>query len=402
MTNPGVLKKLLQKSRAGKQGCVMPSWKVHQNELFEDLDVQQTLDGRTIIQHREYITDITTGASGAFNIATYPIQPGNASTFPWLALLAQYYEQYRIIGMTFEFKSTSGDGMSSTNTALGTVIMSAQYDATKPAPVNKLQMENHQYAMSAKQSCSMMFPVECGRGQDSLEDLYIRVNNWQPTSFDTKMYDFGNFYIATFGQQGSNINIGELHCNYVVELLKPSVTNLDPLQIQTDHMTATSGISTSNYFGTSPTHVSNSSILVQSLSSTQITVSSTVPVGTVLLFIYAVNGTAMFTSSPPNIAITSGGSFVHIWDGGNEGGVAGVTPTNFITLFHMLVTGTSPVITFSVGTMPMGTLFMDLYVTVTSPQVVTLPVEVAVTKRTIADIIKDMKKLEEELKEYLK
>jgi hypothetical protein len=39
--------------------------------------------------------------------------------FPWLSNIAQNFESYKLRGLVFEFKSMSGDALTSTNTALG-------------------------------------------------------------------------------------------------------------------------------------------------------------------------------------------------------------------------------------------------------------------------------------------
>jgi len=183
-------------------------------------EIQNKADGRVILRHREYIKDIVTGATSAFTVQSFPIQPADANTFPWLSTIAHCFEQYRLRGMIFEFKSTSADALNSTNTALGTVIMATEYDASRGDFTSKAEMENHQYAASARQSCSMLHPIECDRSQSTIDILYI---NEDPTITgpDLRFNDFGRFQIATVGQQGASVNIGELWVTYEIELLKP-------------------------------------------------------------------------------------------------------------------------------------------------------------------------------------
>lgn len=182
-------------------------------------EVVNTSMKNVIIRHREYLGDVITGDAGTFNNTAYSINPGIVETFPWLSQVAMAFEQYKLRGMVFEFKSASADALNSTNTALGTVIMATEYDSTRPDFASKQQMENHQYAMSARQSCSMLHPIECARSENVLSELYVR--NGLGDDDDIRFTDFGKFQIATMGQQGSAVNIGELWCSYEVEFLKP-------------------------------------------------------------------------------------------------------------------------------------------------------------------------------------
>jgi hypothetical protein len=182
-------------------------------------------DETTVITHREYLTDIYSAPNlvnnvTPFNIQTYALQPGNTGTFSWLAQVAANYEEYDILGMVFCFKSTSGESVAAANTTLGTVILATEYDSTKPPFTSKLQMENYHFAMSGKPSESMYHAVECKNSQSTQKHLYIRTSA-PATNNDLRWSDYGNFSIATVGQQQSNVNLGELWVTYKVKLYKP-------------------------------------------------------------------------------------------------------------------------------------------------------------------------------------
>jgi hypothetical protein len=176
----------------------------------------------TVITHREYLTDIVSGAGtpSAFTANTYPLNPGATLTFPWLAQIAANYEEYEIQGMVFEFISTSGESVASSNTALGTVIMATEYDPTKPIFSSKQAMENYTMAVSFKPSTTMMHAVECKKALTPVKQLYVRTG--APVSgTDLRWTDFGNFTIATVGMQASGTFLGELFVTYKIKLLKP-------------------------------------------------------------------------------------------------------------------------------------------------------------------------------------
>jgi len=75
-----------------------------------------------VVRHREYITDVTSAENFTVDL-TVPLNPGLASSFPWLSTIAQQYQEYTWKGVIFEYVSTSGDVVASSNTALGTVMM---------------------------------------------------------------------------------------------------------------------------------------------------------------------------------------------------------------------------------------------------------------------------------------
>jgi len=193
-------------------------YKVSENTIVTDQVPQFRNGGRSVrVSHRDYIGDVT-GSIG-FAIRSYFINPGLVATFPWLGYVAAQYQEYRIRGIVFEFKSTSATALNNVNTALGTVIMATQYNSAAPTFQNKFEMENYEFSSSCKPSDSMMHPVECARGEAPLECLYVRSSALQPNQ-DERFYDFGEFQIATVGMQAASV-IGELWVTYDIELLKP-------------------------------------------------------------------------------------------------------------------------------------------------------------------------------------
>lgn len=180
-----------------------------------------------VIRYREYIGDIITGSAGAFTIQKFALNPGVATTFPWLSQIAVNFEQYIFKGMIFEFKSTSADALNSTNTALGVVIIATDYDAVDSPFVTKQQMEQQQFCSSGRQSSSLLHPIECSRQQTPIVQLYVRGTPGFPSGSDPRLWDLGNTYVATQGAQGSAVNIGELWVSYEVEFFKPQF-NVNP------------------------------------------------------------------------------------------------------------------------------------------------------------------------------
>lgn len=171
------------------------------------------------IRHREYLGDIT--GSVGFSSRSYTINPGLETSFPWLSNVGYGFQQSRIHGLLYEFVSTSADALNSVNTALGTIIMATQYNATLPNFLNKAEMEQYEFSCSSKPSKSLIHPVECNPAETPLSHLYVR-SGAVPAGSDARMYDLGTFQLATVGMQAA-ATIGELWVTYDVEFFKPRI-----------------------------------------------------------------------------------------------------------------------------------------------------------------------------------
>jgi len=185
-------------------------------------------NGGFIVRHREYLQDIPATVNFALNM--FPINVGIATTFPWLSSMAQSFEQYRVRGMVFEFKSLASDAVLSTATssALGSVIMATQYNVLDAPFNNKFEMENYVFANSSKPSMNFYHPIECAKVQTTVTELYVR-NETIPVGADPRLYDMGRFNIGTVGMQAASGVVGELWVTYEVELFKPKIpAQVDP------------------------------------------------------------------------------------------------------------------------------------------------------------------------------
>lgn len=234
-------------------------------------------NGGYIVRHREYICDIN--ASTDFTIQTFPINPGMAVTFPWLSQIAGSFEEYKWRGVLFEAKSLSSDAVLSTATssALGAVIMATQYNCLSPPFTDKRSMENYEFASSAKPSISQIHPVECSSALTPLTKLYVR-NGAIPDNADQRLYDLGEFNIATQGMQSNTGVVCELWVTYEVEFYKNKYNPID----MTDHFDLLNGYSTTQPLGTSPA-LMNASAVVRG-SSLGCTIADSVGLGSNILF----------------------------------------------------------------------------------------------------------------------
>lgn len=178
------------------------------------------------VSHKEYIGDvITSKTAGAFAITSWTINPNNPQLWEWLSQIACNYEEWVPEGIVFYFKSTSGDALSSTNTALGTVIMATNYNYYNAPFTTKAEMESYEYCSNGPPCSDIMHGVECDPSQGSITTYYMDSHNQNQNAgiLDQRFNILGTFYLATTGFQGTSVNIGELWVTYQVSLLKPKL-----------------------------------------------------------------------------------------------------------------------------------------------------------------------------------
>lgn len=181
--------------------------------------------GCVTIAHREFIMEVQS-VGAAFNIEGFNLNPTNPNLFPWLSELAYSFETFKFKGMVFEFKSTYGDAIASTNASLGSVILSTQYNPTAPPFSDQQQMENYQFSTSCKPSVSMIHPVECDPSQLPMEHLYV-FNQGGSSPNDPRWSNLATTYVATVGQQAA-ASVGELWVSYEIELYQPKLLSSVP------------------------------------------------------------------------------------------------------------------------------------------------------------------------------
>lgn len=168
--------------------------------------------------HREFISDVT--GSVEFKNTSYSINPGLPRSFPWLSLMGDHFEEYEMKGLVFEYRPSSGSAVSSTSSALGVVVMATDYDPVNDPFPNKQVMESYEFSNSTVPFNGCMHPVECARGRNVMDNLYLRKDDTELVDQDRRFYDMGNFQIATVGMQSSYV-VGELWVSYDCIFKKP-------------------------------------------------------------------------------------------------------------------------------------------------------------------------------------
>lgn len=192
--------------------------------------------GGIVITHREYVRDIT--PSNAFTKWDFPINPGLGITFPWLAQMAESYEEYAIRAMIFEYKSLCSDTVISggVSAGMGSVIMATNYNCNNDPFVDKRTMENYDGSSGKKPSQSSIHIVDVRKSSTPAGvNRWVRTGGTKPNE-DKRLYDVGTFSIATVGQDANTSGtIGELWVAYEVEFFKPKYSGSIGSNLLTDH-----------------------------------------------------------------------------------------------------------------------------------------------------------------------
>lgn len=278
------------------------AYTVEQNSLWsaarnKQVPHMQSNNESLIFRHREYIGDISTSTS--FVATTYNVNPGLDSTFPYLSAMARNFQEYKFRGLVFEFKSTSATAVASTNTALGTIVLAAQYRADASTFVNKQQMLNEMWSVDGKPCDDILLPIECSPTMTPVPIQYIRYADLL-ASQDPKFFDLCKVTVATTGSQAAAV-AGELWVSYEVEFHKPTLSS--GLAKGANCLTAAMvGVDNTHWFGTSLIPSFNS---LGSYTSTANTIVFGPGMQGCYLLIHSCLGAAG-NCAPPNITLTNG------------------------------------------------------------------------------------------------
>jgi len=179
-----------------------------------------SLDSGIRIAHREYVADIT--SSSDFNIKSFQIDPTNIDLFPWLSRVSYNFEEYELKGLVFNFNTTCGNAVSSSNNALGTIGMVTVYDPTDPDLSSKRECEDYVGCVAGVPSNSLLHPIECKVNSNVLGRHYVK-NTTVTNLEDLKFYSHGKLNVFTQGMQSAGITLGELWVSYDICFYKPKI-----------------------------------------------------------------------------------------------------------------------------------------------------------------------------------
>jgi len=285
------------------------------------------------VTHREYLGDVYSSTS-SFSLVSFNINPGLATTFPWLSPIAGQFTGWKPMGIVAEFVS---EGSDYANVAgLGFVALASNYNALAPVYTNKRELLNSQFATAAKPSVTFQHWIECKDDNVPQEKLYVR--SGAVSSGDLRLYDLSVLNLAVGGNTASGVIIGELWITYDIILMLPRAT--ESLALGADF-----------YFGTSNGSSQSSDLFVgmSSFAGTNLTLTFgtnviTFPAGNVgyyqILLRYTGNSALAFTQ--PSLTFSGG-----VTQSGSVYNTASVSTTQHWQLFTVFCNGISGAVTFS-------------------------------------------------------
>jgi hypothetical protein len=304
----------------------------------------------TIVRHTELLTDVISSLTpGGFSAQILPINPGNATSFPWLSTIAQCYDQWKPLGMIYCFISTSGDN--ATSQALGSVMLATDYDVTDPPYPNKAAYANSQYSKTGKPSVCYYHPIECDPGQRPVEVLKVR--STASPSDNAQWYDLGNFQIASVGVPASLTTLGELYVTYEIALYKEQLPTA-PATTLFESQFAGTGASSSNYLGTARTSPVGNSLAVSFPTNSSFTIDTGLAIGSFFSLMISWVGTTQNCTTPtltPTACVVAAVTAGNNAQGASYNGGA-ITDDQYTQYQVFRVTGSNPTVGFSTGVVP--------------------------------------------------
>jgi len=169
-----------------------------------------------VIRHRELISEIQSPAGGT--IYTFALNPGMESSFPWLSSVATNFQEYRWLGLVYEFKTDLTEFVTSSTAGYNT--MATQYRSDQGPFPSRLDMLNTEYVSEARTIDNFFHPIECDPAENPSKIQYVR-SGPLPANSDLKTYDLGLLNFSCYQPPVGTV-IGQLWATYEVALYKPT------------------------------------------------------------------------------------------------------------------------------------------------------------------------------------
>jgi len=159
----------------------------------------------------------TVNGTVGFSSIKFSLNPGQATSFPWLAKEAAQWEKYRWKSMRFTYTPQVNEFADNNN---GSIMMSVDTDANDAAPIDlqhALDMRPNSKGSLPARGWSFDVPA---RLLNSLTDgFYVRRGN-VPGGSDIKNFDCGNVFLSTVGNINTNL-CGYIMVEYSIDFFIP-------------------------------------------------------------------------------------------------------------------------------------------------------------------------------------
>lgn len=234
---------------------------------------------------------LVSGTTG-FGIASYSLNPGNATCFPFASRTCQNYERYEFQNLRFEYRPSAS--VFATVGAQGFVGLTGTMDALQAPPSSQAQAEvmHHSPIVETAKPTALSLPKEFLLTRSSRERFFVRQSGNIPGGADPHTYDCGQIFIWTNGQANTN-QIGELRVVGSVKLSNPSLetsTSVPPQFMVSQFTTNTSEATANNVYQV----VAFGTTVTNGLSAVNTAGSFVLPVGNYIMDAYVNwNGTSI-------------------------------------------------------------------------------------------------------------
>lgn len=167
------------------------------------------------IKHRELISNVR-GSIGFLIRNQLELNPGLSSTFPWLSVMAQGWEQYRFKSLRFCYKTRTGS-----NTK-GSLIMAPDYDAADGAPASEQIMSTYAQVIEDATWKDITCQIKTSNSNPLGKHHFVRNGPLQP-NLDIKTYDIGTFFLACVDGEIQDEGWGKLWVEYDIDFYIPQL-----------------------------------------------------------------------------------------------------------------------------------------------------------------------------------
>jgi hypothetical protein len=283
------------------------------------------------VRHKEFIGNISGLNNQNFNQSfALALNPGIASTFPWLAIMAQNWQAYRFKKMRFFYFTRTG------STTVGSVILCPDYDAADVAPISEQVIDSYEDAKEDAPWKNLDCPLNSTAMHLMGPKKFIRLGPLSANQ-DIKTYDVGNMFVYTVDSAAA-ASWGKLWVEYDVDLFTPQLPPGGSSFTQTAVLYGKTAQTAALPFGTAPQVFGNMQVVVgNNGTNNTITLSNAVVGGE-----YALQGllTGTVITQAPNIVSLTGGTA-----GTDSGGFSAAATSAWLT-YTFIATSSTVVIVF--------------------------------------------------------
>jgi hypothetical protein len=248
--------------------------------------ISQKSSDSCVVAHKELIANLSGSSTAAFTqLLQLALQPGLASSFPWLSNIAQNWQFYRFKRLRFCFYTRTG------STTVGSIVIVPDYNPADAAPSNEViasSYEDVQEDVPWKDQCCVLRPLAMhGIGTKKL----IR-SGPLAANLDINQYDSGNLWVFSVDSAAAAI-WGKLWVEYEVEFMTPQLlpggVELNSVStITTTAATTAAPLTGGILLGTGP---------IASFTAAGVVTLSNLVVGAEYIATYQSTGSAAFTAS---------------------------------------------------------------------------------------------------------